>query len=176
MQVNDCFQLGHIVKSHGFKGELISELDVDSPSFYAKLKEIYIEVNNKLVRFDIEKVKILEKQQALIKLSGIDDEETATALSGANLFLPLSYLPPLSDTQFYFHEIIGYEVIDKEKGLIGLISRVLDMPQQAILEIKNSEEKEILIPITNETITRIDREKKQLFINAPEGLIDIYLS
>jgi 16S rRNA processing protein RimM len=176
MQKNDCFQLGQIVKAHGFKGELISQWDVDSPSAYKNIKEIYVEINGKLVRFDIDKIKLLEKNNSLIKIKGIDDEEMASALLNSNLYLPLTYLPELSDTQFYYHEIINYHVIDTEKGNIGKILRVLDMPQQAILEIQHESGKEILIPVTDEIIKKVNRTEKQLFINAPEGLIDIYLS
>lgn len=175
MQKNDCFQLGQFVKAHGFKGELISQWDVDSPSAYSNIKELFIEVNGKLIRFDVDKIKLLKKNNALVKLKGIDDEEMANALINSNLFLPLSYLPELSDTQFYYHEIIDYQVIDTEKGNIGNILRVLDMPQQAILEIKHENGKEILIPVSDEIIKKVNRSEKQLFIEAPEGLIDIYL-
>lgn len=175
MHKNDCFQLGHIVKAHGFKGELISQWDVDSPSAYKNIEEIFIEVNGKLIRFDVDKIKLLEKNNALIKLKGIDEEEMANALINSNLFLPLSYLPELSDSQFYYHEIIDYEVIDTEKGNIGKILRVLDMPQQAILEIKHENGKEILIPVADEIIKKVNRTEKQLLIEAPDGLIDIYI-
>lgn len=175
MQKNDCFQLGQIVKAHGFKGELISQWDVDSPSVYKNIQELFVDVNGKLVRFEIEKLKLLEQNFALIKLKGIDDEELVNALIDNEIYLPLSYLPKLSDTQFYFHEIINFKVIDKQKGDIGKIIRVLDMPQQAILEIIHESGKEILIPITDEIIKKVNRTEKQLLIEAPEGLIDIYL-
>jgi 16S rRNA processing protein RimM len=176
MLINDCFLLGQFVKAHGFKGELISFWDVDSPSTYKNIKEIYIEINNKLVRFDIEKIKLLEKNHTLIKLKGIDDEEMANAFLNAYLYLPLSYLPELSDTQFYYHEIINYEVIDYKSGKVGKIITVLDMPQQAILEVKHESGKQILIPVADEIIKKVNRTEKQLYIDAPEGLIDIYLS
>lgn len=176
MHINDCFLLGQIVKAHGFKGELISQWDVDSPSVYKNIKEIFVDINRKLVRFEVEKIKLLEKSNSLLKLKGIDDEEMANALTNKDLYLPLSYLPELSDTQFYYHEITNYQVIDTDKGNIGKILRVLDMPQQAILEIQHDSGKEILIPITDEIIKKVNRQEKQLLINAPEGLIDIYLS
>ncbi len=176
MQINDCFQLGQIVKAHGFKGELISFWDVVSPSAYKNIKEIFVEINDKLIRFDVEKLKLLENSHSILKLKGIDDEEMANALSDKYLYLPLSYLPELSDTQFYFHEIINYQVIDAVKGNIGKVLRVLDMPQQAILEIQHESGKEILIPVTDEIIQKVNRQEKQLLIDAPEGLIDIYLS
>lgn len=175
MLINDCFQLGQIVKSHGFKGELISIWDVDSPSVYKNIKEVFIDINGKLIRYEIEKLKLLDNNAALIKFKDIDEEELSKFLINRFLYLPISYLPQLSDTQFYFHEIIGFHVIDAHKGNIGKVVKVLDMPQQDILQIINESGKEILIPITDETIKKVNRTEKQLMVEAPEGLIDIYL-
>ena len=63
---------------------------------------------------------------------------------------------------------------DAHHGFIGTVIEVLEYPHQAVLSIA-FHEKEILIPITDEIVTGIDRDKKQLTTNAPEGLIEIYL-
>jgi len=61
-----------------------------------------------------------------------------------------------------------------KKDLIGIITEVLEYPHQAVLSI-NFRNKEILIPITDEIIVNVDRDKKHLYTNTPEGLIDLYL-
>ena len=85
----------------------------------------------------------------------------------------MSFLPELEGNQFYFHEVIGFEVIDKEKGNIGKIKEFIDT-NQTIMIIENGE-KEILIPVVDEVIDRLDRDAKTMYITAPDGLIDIYL-
>ncbi|HRG39170.1 MAG TPA: 16S rRNA processing protein RimM, partial [Bacteroidia bacterium] len=77
--------------------------------------------------------------------------------------------------KFYFHEMPGYTVHDKNHGDIGTVQEVMDFPQQAIFKIKK-DAFEILVPARDEFIIRIDRDKKHLEIEAPEGLIDIYTS
>ena len=69
----------------------------------------------------------------------------------------------------------GYTVIDKSYGDIGIIEKILDFPQQAIFQIKKGEH-EILIPAKEEFIISINRRTKQVEIDAPEGLIDIYMN
>ena len=51
---------------------------------------------------------------------------------------------------------------------------MLDLPHQAILQIKLGG-KEILVPITDEIILKVDRQNRHIDIEAPEGLIDIYI-
>ena len=83
-------------------------------------------------------------------------------------------MPPLSGNKFYYHEITGFSIVDENHGNIGQIQQVLEYPNQAVFQVF-SNEKEVLIPISNEIIKLVDREKKQIKIKAPEGLIEIYL-
>ena len=76
--------------------------------------------------------------------------------------------------RFYFHEIIGFTVVDTEKGELGPVTDVLEYPTQAILQVMKGK-KEILIPILDQVIQNVDRDNKILTITAPEGLIDMYL-
>jgi 16S rRNA processing protein RimM len=70
--------------------------------------------------------------------------------------------------------VIGYEVNDQNHGSIGTISTVNEQTAQALFVINNNG-KQVLIPIHDEIIKKVDRENKIIFIKAPEGLIDLYL-
>ena len=87
----------------------------------------------------------------------------------------MDLLPKLSGNKFYFHEIIGYKAIDTEEGEIGTIEAVLDGNAQDIFQIKRGK-KEILIPIVDDFLLEVNREKKEILLNAPEGLIEFYLN
>lgn len=174
MDKREYFNLGYISKSIGTKGELLFVLDVDNPSRYKKLESVFIELNNTLVPFFINEIK-LKGNIATVLIEGIDNTEKAKELVGATLYLPLNFLPSLTGKQFYFHEVIGYEVIDKKFGAIGFIESILNFPQQNIFQIKKNQV-EILIPIKNEFIISVDRNNKKIEIQAPEGLIELYLN
>jgi 16S rRNA processing protein RimM len=109
-----------------------------------------------------------------VKLADIDNEDEAVALVGSELYLPLAFLPPLKGNKFYYHEIMNFKVDDKKQGDIGNVKDVLDQTGQPIFIIQKGE-KEILIPMTDEIIRKVDRKNKLIEIEAPEGLIDIYL-
>lgn len=174
MTKNDCFNLGYIAKRSGNHGELTFVLDVDDPLKYTKLDSVFIDINNSLVPFFIKRIQV-RNTNATVQLEGIDSIEKAEELLKRSLYLPLTTLPPLKGKKFYFHEMPGYTVHDKQHGDIGVIEEVLDFPQQAIFKIKMGIH-EILIPAKEEFIVRIDRSKRHLELEAPEGLIDLYLS
>ncbi len=174
MVKNDCFILGYVARRVGNHGELAFVFDVDTPSRYQKLESVFIEINSTLVPFFIKKNQ-LKGNISTVTVDGIDSIDKAEKLVKSTLYLPLSFLPPLKGKKFYFHEMPGFIVVDKKYGEIGVVTEVLDFPHQAIFSVKHGKD-EILIPAKDEFIVSINRENKRLEIDAPEGLIDIYIS
>ncbi|MDF2436105.1 MAG: rimM [Bacteroidota bacterium] len=173
MNKSECFSLGYIAKTVGNKGELILILDVDDPFKYKKLESVFVEINKELVPFFITRMEV-RSNGAKVNFDGIDTTERAEHLKGHSLYLPLSFLPPLKGKKFYYHEVVGFNVVDKIHGDIGNVLSILDYPTQALFQIKKGET-EILIPVKDEFIISIDRPSKTIHVSPPEGLIDIYL-
>ena len=115
----------------------------------------------------------INNNKATVRFDGVEYEDLERLL-GRELYLPLELLPPLEGNKFYFHEIIGFEVIDSEKGNIGKILGVYENAPQPLLSI-DCEGKEILLPIIDEVILNVDRQAKQMSVKSPEGLIELYL-
>ena len=172
MDKKECFNLGKITKPVGLKGEVVFFLDVDEPSYYASLDSVFVEVKNHLVPYFIESIRI-NGNKATVRFEGINREESL-ALIGCELYLPLELLPKLTGKKFYFHEIIGFRVVDSQKGDIGTVASVIDFPAQPLFQIINNGT-EILLPIIDQLIDDVDRANKTISVTAPNGLIDIYL-
>ncbi len=176
MDKDQCFFLGTINKVVGFKGEVAVYIDSDEPEKYTSIDAVFLEIKGNLIPFFIENITQRNKNNQLtIKFQDISNQEEAQGLTGCNIYLPLDVLPPLSGNTFYFHEVVDYEITDQEKGVIGKVSQVLDYPGNPLFEIKN-ENKTILIPVQDQFILKVNREKKTILIKAPEGLIDLYLN
>ncbi|MDQ3046210.1 MAG: ribosome maturation factor RimM [Bacteroidota bacterium] len=174
MTRNECFNLGYISRRVGNHGEVAFVLDVDDPGRYRKMESVFVELNHSLVPFFIKKIQI-KGNIATVQIDGIDSIDRAEELVKSGLFLPMDSLPKLKGKKFYFHELPGYTVSDKNHGAIGTIEEVLDFPQQSIFKIKHGSH-EILIPAKEEFIISIDRKTKHIEVAAPEGLIDLYIS
>lgn len=174
MDKQDCFLLGQITKPFGIKGEVVLFLEVDTPEKYADLKSIYIDSVNGLQEFKIESLR-LKQNYAYIKLENINKIEETEKLLKHEVHLPLSALPELGDKNFYLHEVIGFAVHDKTHGAIGNIESIMDVPAQRLLQVNNGKQ-EILIPVNIDFIDKVDRANKTLYLNTPEGLIDVYLN
>ena len=173
MTKDDCFEVGYIVKTHGLKGEVGIHLDVDNPAEYADIEGLLIEKNGEMVPFFIQRIRI-NTDKAIVKFEGIDTIEAAQPLVRSTLYLSLDQLDKLSDDQFYYHDIIGYQIVDDTKGALGTIKTIYNQPHQDLISM-DYKEKEVLIPISKEHVLKVNHEKKELYVNLPEGLLEIYL-
>ena len=174
MQKKDCFYLGKITKKFSFKGEVLAYLDTDDPYDYENLESVFVETNKNLIPFFILEASIHKNSFLRIKFEDINNEEDADNLINSELYLPLSFLPKLEGKKFYFHEVIDFDVVDATHGHIGKIVSINDSSAQPLFEILFNY-KEILVPMIDEFIDKIDRDNKTIYLKTPEGLIDIYL-
>ncbi len=173
MKKEDCYFLGKITRTHGLQGNVILKLDTDQPELYNKLESVFLEINGLLVPFFVEK-QSWQKGDTKILLFKNSTPALAEQAVGKNVFLPLSTLPVLTGKQFYFHEVIGFSILDENDRDCGKIKEINDQTAQHyfVLTLRG---KEVVIPIIKDWILDVSREKKTIKMNLPEGLIDVFL-
>ena len=171
MKIDSCFELGHVIKIHGLKGELLIFLDVDDPPKYENLDSVFIQIEGKLVPFLVRELN-LNGSNAIVKLEDIDGIEKARELVSCKLFLPLKILPDLGDDEFYLHEIIGFTIIDASTGRLSEIKTVYEANGNRLAGIDYGH-KEVLIPLNHDFISKLDKRKKEIHMVLPDGLLDI---
>lgn len=170
--IEGYYRLGAFTRTHGVRGNLVLLLDVDNPDRYKKTKAVYLQVNGLLVKHEITTVSISGKN-AIVHLKGVETVESAADFVKKDLFLPINELPKLSGNQVYFHEAIGMNVVDSTYGEIGKIMKIMDLPVQPIAVVQYGEG-ELLFPFLTQFIAKVDRANGILFVDLPDGLVDIY--
>lgn len=173
MRKEDCFQLGHISRLHGIKGEVVAVFDTDKPESYKNLESILVDIHHELVPFFIEEITTNSKGHFILKLEDISSKE-AQSLINRELFLPLNLLPALSGKSFYFHEVIDFSVFDQNKIQLGKCLRILENAAQPLFLIAGLNGEEILVPAVDDFIIEIDRSESKIHLHIPEGLLDLY--
>ena len=174
MGKDECFYLGKIAKKFSFKGEVLLYLDTDEPELYENMESVFVEFNKNLVPFFIENSSLHKNDFLRVQFEDVDSEEEADSILNCDVYLPLSMLPKLSGNKFYFHEVIGFEIEDKRLGIFGKIVSINDSSAQPLFEVINGNV-EILIPMIDQFLVKIDRENKKVIMNLPEGLVEMYL-
>ncbi|RLD64162.1 MAG: 16S rRNA processing protein RimM [Bacteroidetes bacterium] len=172
MNLNDCYLIGSIVKTHGNRGELI--LKFDNNLFFETTKElVFIDIDGELVPFFIYEYIQRTSTTAIVKFDYIDDFIKAKEFVDCNIYIPKKDMATASQN-IVDYDIIGYNVVDKHFGKVGEINEVIDIKNNPLLVILR-QEKEILFPFNEKFIEKIDEIKGVIEVDMPEGLIDLYL-
>ena len=172
MKVDNCYQLGEIVKTHGLKGEVILHLDVDQPAYYNELESVFLKQDGRLVPFFITKIQV-QGSSARVKFDEIDSIDSAKSLTGTEAFLPLDALPPLESGAYYLHDLLGLTVLLKNKE-VGVINELYDLESNPMFGYLH-DGKEVLVPIHDDFLTQVNPESGNVHISLPEGYLEIYL-
>ena len=175
MRKEDCFYLGKIAKKFSFKGEVLIYLDTDQLELYDNLESVFVELNKNLIPFFIKNSSPHKNDFLRVSFEEVNNEQDADAILGKEVYLPLTTLPKLTGNKFYFHEVIGFEIEDLRLGVFGVIQSVNDTTAQPLFEVLNGEI-EILVPMIDHFLVKIDRENKKVTMNLPVGLVEMYLA
>ena len=171
---NDFFPIGSIVKPHGLKGDMILEVEEGFEGILEDSAYLLVEVEGGLVPFFISETGINFRTATSISLAfdDLDSAEKVRTYCGCQIFLHKDAVQ--EEVIEEFNELMGVVVFDKDRGKLGEIIRVDDFSGNVVLTIQYGTH-EILIPLSEELIIQFDQDKKELYLDCPDGLIDLYL-
>ena len=173
MADKNFYYLGTLTKPFGLKGELCAFFDVDDCERYLDLNAVFIETDGEMLPYMIEKLQYRGNNQFIVKLQDVEMDNVREFVQ-TDLFLPLSQLPKLSGNRFYFHEVIGFKVVDERLGEIGVCQGFMELANNPLMQVDHNGS-EILIPASQQFVAEVDRENKVLHVSTPEGLVELYL-
>ncbi len=168
MNRNDYFKIGYISKTHGLRGEVtaIFEEEIERDA----ISVLFTDLRGSLVPYSIEKISGTD-EKAFIKLEGIQTVEQARELKGCSIYTIKTVRQKLSRGDFYDDEVAGYSVNDNHLGLLGKVKEIQRLGINRLLLISGIA-KEILIPVNAPFIKKINKAKKLIEVELPEGFLD----
>lgn len=171
MEIDKYYKIGFILKPHGLKGGVTISLDGDLPNDFANLKTVFMQDGHNLIPYFIESAS-LKGGKAFVKLEDVDSAEAAEIISKRAIYLPKTDRPKSSRGEFYDDEIHGFIVEDTALGILGNIDHVMTAGPNRLL-VLDHEGKELLIPINSPFVKSINKSRKRITVELPDGFLDI---
>lgn len=162
-------QVGVITDTHGIKGEVKVFPTTDDVNRFDYLKKAYIDSKEGLIPVKVNSVKYF-KQYVIIKFKGINDINDIEKYKKSPLLVTREDAVPLEEGQYYITDIIGINVYTDDGVNIGTLTEVLQTGANDVYIVRNSENKEILIPAIKQCILDINLEKKEMKVHLLDGL------
>ena len=163
------FKIGVINKPHGVKGE-VSFTFTDDIFDRVDCDYLILLMDGILVPFFMEEYRFRSDNVALVKFEDIDTAEQARTFTNVEVYFPKKFMDEQEDvTSWNF--FIGFRVEDVHHGYLGEITDVDDTTINVLFSIEKDGE-ELLLPAHEEFIIDLDRKKKVMKVDVPDGLIE----
>jgi 16S rRNA processing protein RimM len=161
-------EAGRIVKACGLKGRMKVLSYLESNDILQFLKEIAIRRDGKVETF---KLKHIGSKGTcfFLEVDGIADMESASALVGSEVLIPEHILEELPEGEYYWHDLIGLDVVTEDGCFIGKIETVFPTGSNDVYVCAGGE-REILLPGIADVVREIDMGKGQMVVRLLEGL------
>jgi len=168
----DLTKIGKVKKIHGIKGEMLFEFTDDSFD-EGKSDFLIFELDGIFVPFRLTDYRFISNASALIQLKRIDSGEKARLFSGKEVYFLQKYVAPdTSEELFSWDYFSGFTLIDEKLGKIGTITEIDESTLNILFHVE-SQSSHCLIPASDEFITHINQEQKELFVMLPDGILDL---
>ena len=121
--------------------------------------------------FVFERLRPLKDDLLVVKVKGLESREAAAELRGVELFVRRDRLPPPSEDEYYYTDLVGLEAVTATGEKLGRVASVTNYGAGDILEIARDDGGEtLLVPFTRAVAPAIDFEAGRIVIEAPEEI------
>ena len=170
--MNQYFKIGKLAATFGVEGQLVLEHSLGKKTSLKGLEAIFIEEKkDSFLPYFITSTKIKNEKETYVSFEGIQSKEAAHFLIKKEVWMSeddfkkfAAGAAPIS--------FLGFMIVnDKEE--LGEVMEVIEQPHQVLCAIM-IKGKEVLIPVHENSLERIDKKNRKLYVNLPDGLLDIY--
>ena len=160
--MNNPVIIGRFGRAHGVKGWLRVFSFTDPEINILDLFPWHIKTADGWQEIKIEDSKV-HHQEVVVKIANIDDREIAKKYTNKEIAVYRAQLPNLAKGEYYWHDLIGVEVINKSGHKLGKVTSLFATGANDVLVVKNN--REILIPYTKDVITNVDLKHKTITVD-----------
>ncbi|MCK4839805.1 MAG: 16S rRNA processing protein RimM, partial [Desulfobulbaceae bacterium] len=170
---DNLVRVGRVGKAHGIKGEVKVRPDFGPPEDFLRYREVSLFKPGTDDRqdYNVSRCRPLAKI-VVLQLDGIDDRTMAETLSGSEVWVDKKTLPDLAVGDFYWHDLVGLEVVTESGRKLGRVDAILATGGHDILVVLGGG-REYLIPLRKEFLVNTDTAAGVLTVADVPGLFEI---
>ena len=123
--------------------------------------------------FAFESLRPLKDDMLVARVAGVSTREAAESLKNIELFARREQLPPPSEDEFYYDDLVGLEAVDAAGSPLGRVVSLMNYGAGDVLEIAPAQGGEtLLLPFTKRVAPRIDFDAGRIVIEPPREAED----
>lgn len=172
---SDAVEIGRIADAWGVKGWFKVLPYSATPQALLSAKRWYLQPAEKGAKSFFTGTVVLDVRQArehsdsVVAMSdGVADRDAAEALRGARIFVPRSGFPAAAADEFYWVDLIGLHVVNREGVALGTVRELLATGPQTTLVLAYEEEGKTLermIPFVSAFIDKVELTERSITVD-----------
>ena len=167
--------VAEVIKTFGVNGELVLKLYSSFPEEIDLEEPVFIDIDGIAVPFYFKAFRFNGKSKAVVVFDDFESELFAEELIGKIVLYDDELLEDENDEPSPF-DFVGYKVLTHcdTPQMIGTVEDYYDYPNNPLFQVLTADDQEILLPVNEDFIVAIDDEQEALYVELPEGFLDIF--
>ncbi|MBA3596377.1 MAG: ribosome maturation factor RimM [Methylibium sp.] len=176
----DAIEVGRIVDAWGLQGGIkVVPFSSDPQALFSSRRWFLQPPENKLPTRDAARVpSLLHITQArfqgdviVANVRDLADRTAAEALRGCRVFVPRASFPSTQADEYYWHDLIGLAVVNREGESLGTVAGLLDTGAHSVLRVAPatsdaaSDASERLIPFVAAYVDGVDLTERRITVD-----------
>jgi 16S rRNA processing protein RimM len=167
--------VAEVIKTFGVNGELVLKLYSSFPEEIDLEEPVFIDIDGIAVPFYFKSFRFNGKSKAVVVFDDFESELLAEELVEKKVLYDDELLE-VDDDEPSPSDFIGYKVLTHcdTPQMIGTVEDYYDYPNNPLFQVLTADDQEILLPVNEDFIVAIDEEQEALYVEFPEGFLDIF--
>ncbi|MBI2759365.1 MAG: 16S rRNA processing protein RimM [Chloroflexi bacterium] len=159
--------IGHLRRPHGVRGEIVMEVHTDFPERIKPGMKVFAGESHDAMVIDGAR---FHNEGLIIKFRGVETPEDAGRYRNLWVYVASADRPPLPEGQYYFHELIGLQVVDDRDELLGELTEIVETGANNVYVVTRADGSEILLPAIPSVILDVEMGRRLMRVHLLEGL------
>ena len=171
-QPEDAVEVGRILGAWGVKGAIkVKPFSADPQALFSSKRWFLAPSEVKPAQQVPALLKVRQAREqgetVVATCEDLDDRDRAEALTGARVFVPRSSFPTPDADEFYWVDLIGLAVANREGLALGEVVGLVETGPHCVLRIRPADPKadELMIPFVAAYVDAVDRERRVIVVD-----------
>lgn len=171
----ELVELGRVLRARGLRGALLVELHSADPENLLRAPEVILEGAAGTVPFQVRGASVAGsgrdgRPRVRLELRGLDGRARAQPWKGAAVQVAAGSLTALAEGEYYWRELLGASCRLPDGSRLGVLEEIWPTPAHDVLVVRDRD-RTTLLAASPQSVVRLDREKRELWIDPPAGLL-----
>tara|TARA_B100000795_G_scaffold168733_1_gene127113 strand:+ start:75 stop:590 length:516 start_codon:yes stop_codon:yes gene_type:complete len=165
-ELEEIVVMGKVLVPYGINGWVKVYSFTEKLESFLTYKKLFLSKDQKnWLEIKVKDIKVHGKS-IIAKFSEIADRTQADNYRNYLIGVPKDCLPQLNEDEYYWNDLIGFEVLNLQNFSFGLVDTYIETGANDVIVVKGDRER--LIPYTSMTVLKVDTIKDKIIVDWDE--------